>query len=210
MPIGSSGKPPQLRFSCSKWYDENEDSGGNSIGYGPTSGNTILRARKTNDIAKPRERLIDAAYDLFSKNGVNQIGIDTILAKSGCAKASLYSNFDNKVELAIAFLDRREAVWTRVGWNPRFGAVPQARKQDCWQFSTCSTAGFAKSRLRAALLSMCCWSQKRGARSAKRLRSILPKSVPLSAVLRPGKPSRARKVFPGVAHVDEGVDRFSG
>ncbi len=47
--------------------------------------------------------------------GVNQVGIDTILAKSGCAKASLYSNFDTKVGLAIAFLDRREAVWTR-GW----------------------------------------------------------------------------------------------
>src|SRR6202047_3863511 len=95
-----------------------------------TSRNTILRARKTNDIAKPRERLIDAAYDLFSKNGVNQIGIDTILAKSGCAKASLYSNFDNKVELAIAFLDRREDVWTR-GWLEseirRRASSPEAR-----------------------------------------------------------------------------------
>ena len=74
-----------------------------------------MRTRKAGIGAKPRERLIDAAYDLFSKNGVSQVGIDTILAKSGCAKASLYSNFDNKIELAIAFLDRREAVWTR-GW----------------------------------------------------------------------------------------------
>ena len=64
---------------------------------------------------RPRERLIDAAYDLFSRGGINQVGIDTILAKSGCAKASLYSNFKAKVELAIAFLDRREALWTR-GW----------------------------------------------------------------------------------------------
>ena len=64
---------------------------------------------------RPRERLINAAYDLFSKDGVSQVGIDTILAKSGCAKASLYSNFKTKVELAIAFLDKREAVWTR-GW----------------------------------------------------------------------------------------------
>ena len=64
---------------------------------------------------RPRERLINAAYDLFSKDGVNQVGIDTILAKSGCAKASFYSNFKTKVELAIAFLDKREAVWTR-GW----------------------------------------------------------------------------------------------
>lgn len=64
---------------------------------------------------RPRERLIDAAYELFSKDGVSQVGIDTILAKSGCAKASLYTNFKSKVELAIAFLDRRETVWTR-GW----------------------------------------------------------------------------------------------
>jgi AcrR family transcriptional regulator len=64
---------------------------------------------------RPRQRLINAAYDLFSRDGVSQVGIDTILAKSGCAKASLYSNFKTKVDLAIAFLDRREAVWTR-GW----------------------------------------------------------------------------------------------
>jgi AcrR family transcriptional regulator len=67
------------------------------------------------DAIKPRERLLDAAYDLFAANGIGQVGIDTILAKSGCAKASLYSNFDSKVDLAIAFLERREAVWTR-GW----------------------------------------------------------------------------------------------
>ncbi|MBI3434379.1 MAG: TetR/AcrR family transcriptional regulator [Proteobacteria bacterium] len=62
---------------------------------------------------KPRERLIDAAYDLFSTQGVNQVGIDAILSKSGCAKASLYDNFGSKVDLAMAFLDRREALWTR-------------------------------------------------------------------------------------------------
>jgi AcrR family transcriptional regulator len=61
----------------------------------------------------PRERLLEAAYALFTENGVAQTGIDTVLAKSGCAKASLYSNFDSKAGLALAFLDRREAVWTR-------------------------------------------------------------------------------------------------
>jgi AcrR family transcriptional regulator len=71
---------------------------------------TKTRARVA---TKPRERLLDAAYDLFSANGVNQVGIDTILSKSGCAKASLYSNFNSKVDLAIAFLDQREALWTR-------------------------------------------------------------------------------------------------
>ena len=69
----------------------------------------------TRDALKPRERLLATAYDLFAANGVSQVGIDRILAKSGCAKASLYSHFRSKDDLAIAFLDRREAVWTR-GW----------------------------------------------------------------------------------------------
>jgi AcrR family transcriptional regulator len=62
---------------------------------------------------KARERLIAAAYDLFSANGISQVGIEAILKKSGCAKGSLYSNFESKVALAIAFLDRREKLWTR-------------------------------------------------------------------------------------------------
>ena len=67
----------------------------------------------TRNPTKPRERLLDTAYELFSVRGISQVGIDTILSKSGCAKASLYSNFGSKVDLAIAFLDRREALWTR-------------------------------------------------------------------------------------------------
>ena len=61
----------------------------------------------------PRERILDAAYHLFATNGVSQVGIDTILDKSGCAKASLYNHFASKDELAVAFLDRREMEWTR-------------------------------------------------------------------------------------------------
>ena len=89
-----------------------------------------MTATNARAATKPRERLIDAAYDLFSTNGVNQVGIDTILSESGCAKASLYSNFNSKVGLAIAFLDRREALWTR-GWLEseikRRATSPEAR-----------------------------------------------------------------------------------
>ncbi|WP_426437173.1 TetR/AcrR family transcriptional regulator [Bradyrhizobium genosp. P] len=62
-----------------------------------------------------RSRILNSAYDLFSRQGVAQVGIDTIIAESGCAKASLYNNFSSKEELAIAFLERRELIWTR-GW----------------------------------------------------------------------------------------------
>lgn len=69
--------------------------------------------RTPKEDARPRERLLKAAYDLFAANGVNRVGIDTILEEADCAKASLYDNFGSKVDLAIAFLDRREQVWTR-------------------------------------------------------------------------------------------------
>jgi AcrR family transcriptional regulator len=71
-----------------------------------------LSKARTRNAIRPRERLLDAAYDLFAANGIGQVGIDRILAKSGCAKASLYSNFASKNDLAIAFLDKREAQWT--------------------------------------------------------------------------------------------------
>lgn len=62
-----------------------------------------------------RERLLTTAYRLFSMQGVEQVGVDTIVARSGCAKASLYAHFPSKSDLALAFLERREALWTR-GW----------------------------------------------------------------------------------------------
>lgn len=73
----------------------------------------LLAKVGTGRTVSPRERILNAAYDLFAANGVNQVGIDTILVKSRCAKASLYGSYGSKVDLAIAFLDKREAVWTR-------------------------------------------------------------------------------------------------
>src|SRR5262249_30254496 len=72
----------------------------------------VARRNLKNEVSA-RERLLDAAYELFATQGINQVGIDAILARSGCAKASLYGNFKSKLDLAIAFLDRREEIWTR-------------------------------------------------------------------------------------------------
>jgi AcrR family transcriptional regulator len=73
----------------------------------------MLPKRNVKERVSARERLLGAAYDLFAAHGVGPVGVDTILAKSGCAKASLYGNFKSKINLAIAFLDRREELWTR-------------------------------------------------------------------------------------------------
>jgi len=62
-----------------------------------------------------RDRLLEAAYDLFSRSGVRAIGVDTITAEADVAKMTLYRNFASKNDLALAFLQLREERWT-VGW----------------------------------------------------------------------------------------------
>jgi AcrR family transcriptional regulator len=65
--------------------------------------------------ASGRERILEAAYDLFSRSGVRAIGVDTITVHADVAKMTLYRNFSSKNELATAFMQLREERWT-VGW----------------------------------------------------------------------------------------------
>ena len=62
--------------------------------------------------AEPRERLLQAAYELFTRNGLPTVGVDRIVAEAGVAKMTLYRHFRSKDELAIAALELREQVWT--------------------------------------------------------------------------------------------------
>jgi AcrR family transcriptional regulator len=62
-----------------------------------------------------RDRILDAAYGLFSRSGVRAIGVDTITTEADVAKMTLYRNFASKNDLALAFLALREERWT-VGW----------------------------------------------------------------------------------------------
>jgi AcrR family transcriptional regulator len=62
-----------------------------------------------------RERILEAAYDLFSRSGVRAIGVDTITVHADVAKMTLYRNFSSKHELAMAFLELREERWMK-GW----------------------------------------------------------------------------------------------
>ena len=59
-----------------------------------------------------RERILDTAYDLFSRHGIRAVGVDRIIATSGVAKMSLYRHFHSKESLVLAFLQEREKRWT--------------------------------------------------------------------------------------------------
>jgi AcrR family transcriptional regulator len=60
-----------------------------------------------------RERILDTAYELFSRHGTRAVGVDRIIAECGIAKMTLYRNFPSKDKLILAFLDRRDELWTR-------------------------------------------------------------------------------------------------
>jgi AcrR family transcriptional regulator len=59
-----------------------------------------------------RERVLAAAYELFSAKGTRSVGVDAIVERSGVAKMSLYRHFRSKEELVTAFMQRREEKWT--------------------------------------------------------------------------------------------------
>jgi AcrR family transcriptional regulator len=60
-----------------------------------------------------RERILGAAYELFSREGIRAAGIDAIIARAGVARMTLYRHFASKDDLVLAFLQRREELWTR-------------------------------------------------------------------------------------------------
>jgi len=65
-----------------------------------------------------RDRLLEAADELFYAEGVHVVGVDRIVERAGVTKASLYNAFGSKEELVRAYLDqhmrRRQEAITRI------------------------------------------------------------------------------------------------
>jgi AcrR family transcriptional regulator len=68
---------------------------------------------RTTSSSKPsaRDRIMQAASTLFYQEGVQNVGIDRIIAESGVAKMSLYNHFKSKDALIAAWLQQRDANW---------------------------------------------------------------------------------------------------
>ena len=60
-----------------------------------------------------RERILTSAYTLFSRRGIRSVGIDDVVSDAAVAKATLYRHFGSKNELVLAFMARREQLWTK-------------------------------------------------------------------------------------------------
>lgn len=59
-----------------------------------------------------RERILETAYQLFARHGIQAVGVDEIIRQAGVAKASFYHHFASKDDLVLEFLDLREQRWT--------------------------------------------------------------------------------------------------
>jgi AcrR family transcriptional regulator len=58
-----------------------------------------------------RDRLLGTAFRLFYAHGPRGVGIDTVIAESGVAKATLYKHFPRKDDLVLAYLDKVDQSW---------------------------------------------------------------------------------------------------
>jgi AcrR family transcriptional regulator len=76
---------------------------------------TLLSAPQRPPNLRAKERILAAAYDLFSRHGIRAVGIDAIIEKSGVARMTLYRHFTCKEQLVLAFLEQRARFWAS-GW----------------------------------------------------------------------------------------------
>jgi len=58
-----------------------------------------------------RERILDTAFRLFYASGPRGVGVDTIIAESGVAKATFYKHFPRKDDLILCYLDKVDQAW---------------------------------------------------------------------------------------------------
>jgi AcrR family transcriptional regulator len=56
-----------------------------------------------------RDKLLDAASELFYADGIGATGVDDVVRAAGVSKPTLYAHFGSKAELIAAVLERRHA-----------------------------------------------------------------------------------------------------
>src|SRR5688500_5126409 len=64
------------------------------------------------DRRSARQRILDSAYELFSRRGIRGVAVDEVIERAAVARATLYRHCRTKDDLVLAFLAQREQLWT--------------------------------------------------------------------------------------------------
>ncbi len=101
----------------------------------------------TSEVAwTPKARAVLAAADeLFYGQGIHAVGVDTIAARAGVTKKTLYDRFESKERLVVEYLRERDRQW-REFLAARLGAV---------------SADAAGDRIDAVLVASADWTAQR-------------------------------------------------
>jgi AcrR family transcriptional regulator len=75
------------------------------------------------EAARPRERILAAASELFYRHGIRAVGVDAIAAAAGTNKMTLYRHFASKDALVAEYL-RRLAAEADAAWDVIEAAHP--------------------------------------------------------------------------------------
>lgn len=64
------------------------------------------------DTEKHRQQVIDGAATLLRERGVDGVNVGALMAEAGLTHGGFYRHFASKDELVLAFLEKRDQVWT--------------------------------------------------------------------------------------------------
>jgi AcrR family transcriptional regulator len=107
--------------------------------------------RQAEPVLPPRERIIAAAADLFQKQGIRGVGVETIAAAAGTNKMTLYRHFTSKDELiaewARGIIAQKEKLWDEL--EARYPDDPQ---QQLIEWSERVAAKLAEMERRGSML----------------------------------------------------------
>jgi len=80
------------------------------------------------DPQRTKDRILNAAENLFFQEGINITGVDRVASSAGVSIVTLYKHFGSKDNLLREVLDRRLTEWT-AHWDAAIAAAesPQAR-----------------------------------------------------------------------------------
>jgi AcrR family transcriptional regulator len=65
------------------------------------------------DEKRARDRVFQVAADLFYRDSIRAVGVETIVKQAGVAKISLYRSFESKDDLIVAYLENRNVDYWR-------------------------------------------------------------------------------------------------
>ena len=86
-----------------------------------------VRTRPTRD--ETREKLFEAAAEVFEEHGIGAASIEMIAAAAGLTRGAFYSNFDDKDELIIAMLEDHVERSLKLAFHALVNYVKQAEQR---------------------------------------------------------------------------------